>query len=63
MICETLNCLKGTKNEKVMGFGGKRGVLREEKHICNLEKLVFLHVLSWLLLCLCNTKMFCRPLV
>jgi hypothetical protein len=33
MIYETVDCLKGTKDEKVMGFGGKRGVLKEEKHI------------------------------
>jgi hypothetical protein len=33
MICETLDCLKRTKDVKVMGFGGKRSVLREEKHI------------------------------
>jgi hypothetical protein len=33
MIYEILDCLKGTRDEKVMGFRGKRGVLKEEKHI------------------------------
>jgi hypothetical protein len=33
MIWETLDCLKKTSDEKVMGFGGKRSVLKEKKHI------------------------------
>jgi hypothetical protein len=41
MICETLDYLKGTRDEKVMGFGGKRGVLKEERHILKLGKTCF----------------------
>jgi hypothetical protein len=33
MIFETLDCLKQTSDEKVMGFGGKMSVLKEKKHI------------------------------